>query len=148
MEVLGKLTKAGLEGDAKKYFFATVVPSTGKEWHVGVPDEAVRKAATALVGKLVKATMTKGEKYWGMTGVESAGSNGGGTAKEDVDWDRIGRQKARCSIITSVCTLFSNAKALPTPDEMVDTCRVFENYVYEPTLLDIAKELGGEVVED
>lgn len=145
MDVIGKLAKAGLEGDTRKFFFVTVVPDEGKEWRVGVANEDVRKKATGMVGKRVKATMMKGEKYWGMTDI-SLMETDRPSSNKDTDWEKVNRSTWRCQLIASVCQMFTGAETLPSPDDIVETCRVLERYVYEPTLAEIARDLVGEEV--
>ena len=56
--------------------------------------------------------------------------------------DEIGLQKARCSIVSSVCNLYSGNKTV-TIDVMLTAAKAFEKYIYEPSLINEAIKMGA-----
>jgi hypothetical protein len=154
----GILRKAGF--DERGHFKASIEIEPGKVWSRDVEVVGEQSACMQFVGKHITADevpQAKNPKYKQIVNVRLAEKIlpvGAGSIVEVPETtfvpssyasrftqDEVGRQKCRCSIVESVCTLFSGSKTV-TIDALVKTCRAFEKYVYEPSLIDEAIKLG------
>jgi len=110
----------------------------GAEKSGRVYDEYSRTQMVGLKpGADIAVTLTLNEKtkFWNITKVErgtaqDAPKTGGkAPVKAETDWDTIGRQKARCSLIGSACE--RNAGRTDTkPADIVLEAKVYEAYVF------------------
>lgn len=51
---------------------------------------------------------------------------------KQTDWDMIGRQKARCSILQSFCNFFSGSSEVTSVKDIISACEDGEAYVFSP----------------
>ena len=108
----------------------------GAEKSGRVYDEYSRTQMVGLKpGADIAVTWEKKGNYWNITKVErgtaqDAPKTGGkAPVKAETDWDTIGRQKARCSLIASACE--RNAGRTDTkPADIVLEAKVYEAYVF------------------
>ena len=108
----------------------------GAEKSGRVYDEYSRTQLIGLKpGADIAVTWEKKGNYWNITKVErgmaqDAPKTGGkAPVKAETDWDTIGRQKARCSLIGSACD--RNAGRTDTkPADIVLEAKVYEAYVF------------------
>jgi hypothetical protein len=139
MEVRGTLYKAGTEQakSGKDVFKIGIRPEGGKDWELTLFDPNLIETCTKLKGKQVAAIVEKpqGEKYWNMMGIKEA-TGATKPASEpnqpkETDWDKIGRQKARCSILQAAVA-FCNGVAEHDADaaDAIRVAQQFEAYVF------------------
>jgi hypothetical protein len=147
----GILRKAGF--DERGHFKASIEIEPGKVWDRDVEVVGEQTKCMQWVGKHIIADeipQAKNPKYKQLINVRLAEKVSAPAGEPVVQnnyasrftQDEVGRQKCRCSIIESVCTLFSGSKTV-TIDAMIKTCRAFEKYVYEASLIDEAIKLGA-----
>ena len=151
----GILRKAGF--DERGHFKASIEVEPGKIWSRDVEVVGEQSACMQFVGKHITADeipQAKNPKYKQIVNVRLAEKVSAPAGEPDsitrqtgvyasrFTMDEVGLQKCRCSVVESVCTLFSGSKTV-TIDALVKTCRAFEKYVYEPSLIDEAIKLGA-----
>ena len=110
----------------------------GEEKSGRVYDEASRTQMVGLKpGAPISVTWEKKGNYWNITKVERGTAQGAPTKgkeapqSKETDWDTIGRQKARCSLVESSCKFHATRKE-STPEDVVITAKVFEEYIFSP----------------
>ena len=108
----------------------------GAEKSGRVYDEYSRTQLIGLKpGADIAVTWEKKGNYWNITKVERGTAQDApqtgrkAPVKAETDWDTIGRQKARCSLISSACE--RNAGRTDTkPADIVLEAKVYEAYVF------------------
>ena len=93
------------------------------------------------VGKWVILIEDKpeGEQYWTISNIEVVTAEEAAKTREP---EEVGRQKARCHVLRSACVAIQNQKTI-IPSDIVTMAREFEKYVFEQTLVEVAKAMGA-----
>lgn len=150
--IIGTLVSAGIDRE-----FFTLHIKGAQEKYQKVFDKKFWPECEALVGKRVEVVVVTNEKNPKFTDFVSIREAPTGPAAgpatgspQQYDDNIIGRQKARCSLFQSACNLvgliFPKDGTYTTEglsEQVVAIARAGEKYVYEQTLLEIAKSLGA-----
>jgi hypothetical protein len=107
-----------------------------KEWNKRLYDAGLINTAKALkIGQSVPLTFEKQGQYWEITKIGGSAPKQAVNApvKAETDWDTIGRQKARCSLIESAAN-FHKDREKSTPQDVMLTAKVWEDYVFSPVV--------------
>lgn len=96
------------------------------------------------VGKWVLLIEDKpeGEQYWSISNIEVVTAEEAAKTREP---EEVGRQRVRGYLIDSACKAVSNQKTI-IPDDIIKMAREFEKYVFEQTLVEVAKAMGATEV--
>lgn len=144
MEIQGTVFKATTElsKSGKDIFKIGIRLDDGsKDWELSVFDAQMIANIILLKGKHVSAVVEKGEKYWNLLGIKESGISSHRAEKlpqpKPADWDMIGRQKARCSLVQSACQHLS-ASGQAKPETIIEYAKKFESYVFSPMPLNDA----------
>ena len=96
------------------------------------------------VGKWVILIEDKpeGEQYWTISNIEVVSAEEAAKTREP---EEVGRQRIRGYLIDSACKAVANQKTI-IPDDIIKMAREFERYVFEQTLVEVAKAMGATEV--
>ena len=109
--------------------------------HRAVFDGGLCKLVKANVQKWVRMTENKeeGDQYWEVMNIEPVTAAEAAKTREP---EEVGRQRTRCYLIDSACKAVAGQTAI-IPDDIIKMAREFEKYVFEQTLVEVAKSLGA-----
>jgi hypothetical protein len=152
MVLNGVITKAGWapnKAKTKDVFSFTIKLDDGKDKNIWTKDEALQKQILALILKHVTIDAQENGTFIDPIAIKESEAPKQAPQEQvvskvipqnkETDWDMIGRQKARCSILDSVSNLFSGKLGNGVSvDTVISTAIKLEEYVFSPMPLKTA----------